>query len=534
MKISLLDPLARAPQSTDIAPLVADGETMRSTYAAIARSVEAAAIALPLDSLISLWDLSQSNGRYIEPLLGDLTIDMDLAPANSYQPTTLGMKVKNGVIPTPFVENARSFMMLYRTGKEEVGGKFLISAGASEYSGILTDTANPAWDQWIGYGGDLAPLLHNPINGAGAFMLSLGGGWNILYVEMDQAYTTRFGLGGSPTINHARMKELEVALFAIGGATMNAAARNSMARWMRIWARKRQIYLHAADCPNKVDRFLFFGDSTMEGRAKVYDPGDANAVFPNVLPPAERDALIASTFIASAVPTPNAILPMFNPFKLGANHQQFQPDKLFNPVYGLAKRRQSFSRIRGPIYVTHAAYGGSFTAQAGTIRNDLDQVVDADKTWNAASPVESGLLYSMIRILAHGNFSMLSQGIGFDSLMTVLSVGLNDMTRLSLSRDFPTVVSRYQAIYDVLVSCMTNIPVSQRLIRPHLFDPAQNPEAANFTRGGQNIYASNNPLVQHCDIDAYVNAGGLGLEPDMVHFDAGLNITVGEIGHDGQ
>ncbi|MEO0981639.1 MAG: DUF2793 domain-containing protein [Pseudomonadota bacterium] len=468
------------------------------------------------DGLVAEWRFDEGAGERARDLRGgrDIVFDAAFQTAYSASPewTRRGLRVELGVVQTPTIPGARTVAFLCRQ-KRGLSSGFILSGGASSGHGVLADTANPAWGHHVGGGQGVAPLAFRQSSGQAAHRLNRGG-WQILFIEFDQAFTTPLGFGGRHTFDTTspvyRLEEFEIAWAGVWNDALTDPERRQVYDAVRALTAPRGLLVDWRDAPATYDCALLWGQSNAEGRAPFADLSAAD----QARAPA-RHVLIAPANDREA----GANYASPEPFVLGDNQQMSAPSSDFGPELGAAWRREDAdtTRVR-PLVVNKFAIPATFMAPSTT-------GVGANVSWHPDELPTHGIFHAALSHWWDTEQRLLAQGVGPRLRALWWMQGEEDALSTAYSSAYG---AGLQALWNA-VKTYTGYDAGVRMLvgRTGALDPAADAAAIAEVRQAQADFAAVNADADIIDTD------GFSRQADQVHFDAQGAIALGEAFYDG-
>lgn len=476
---------------------------------------------LPTTGLLAEWLFDEVDGATVDNVINPGTYDIDLeAPASpdpSWKRTASGFEGKNLVVQTPVVTGYRTIAYLARVGFND-NGSFILNAGASNGSGILGPTIPTTWTVHVGNGYNVHPAFKQeaaPNAGNGAIELNRGG-WVLVFVELDQAYTQKIGFLGRFDDTAYRTLDGGLRWAAAWSGVLDADDRQQTYDSVAEWAARHGVILKYTS-GRLVDGVWVTGESTAESFAPTsgLSAADQAARFPTVkILPAYGAAHWRTS--AELVLGVNQTA---NPAQVAIGH---------GPEIGLAlAKRAAAATSEREMWIGKMAQGSTFLTPSNGLSLP-NGVASAAQSWN---PVEWRFADSFLFAAGVSHFYRWEQdarlqGVGIEVKLIEWLIGLNDVCLIpSLIPDDATYQGWLQDFYDqfMLYTGLSNVKV--HLPRAHTRDPSYNATTGPRVRAGQAAFEAANPtLVQMMDTDT------LPVIADNVHFTAAAQKTIAAAG----
>jgi len=437
--------------------------------------------------LLAEYAFSEGSGRSVADNSGNgKTINLDLPTTPNDTWTTQGISLAAGLIQTPSLTACRTVVMLVKIPYAQVSG-FVFSGGLNSGSGVIPEGVSFAYTYHTASVRGVIPLYQRAATGQGGYRVNAGG-WYMLFIDFNTAYTTPLGLGGRHSTTTSRCPVFEIAYCAAFSGVLNDADRANLYKLGRSLLKSRGAYLDWRDCPVKADFVAIWGQSNAEGRAKLADLSgpDASRTTPNTYINRKTDRTVALMV-------------------KGTNQQTDAPTTDFGPELGLAWAFEDTSPATR-LYISKHGVGSTYLADTGSI------------DWSLAEVETSNLFNLALRTMWAAEAQMLNSGIGPRLRGIFWMQGENDATNATYG-------AAYQANLEALIAKakeQSGDPSTKFLIaRIRDQDPTFNVAGVAAVRLAEAVVGSQTG-------NAWFSTDDLPLAVDLVHYNASGMKTLGQ------
>jgi len=458
------------------------------------------------DGLISEWYFDEATGTTARDVRGSNDIVFDAAFQSAYNSTPVwtrrGLMLELDLIQTPSIPSVRTVAILYRVKRNTPTG-FLFSGGPSSGHGVTVGSVPLYYDCVIGGGGGVAPIYRRQDVGTGAFRLNRGG-WQILFVDLNQAYTSVLGFGGrhgwtekNPTYRSA---EYEIAWAACWNDVLTDAERQTVYESVRKLAADRSLLLDWRDASQTYDCALLWGQSNASGRALI-----ANLPSSHINRTHQRHVHIQTGVgLSTDFAGPELLV-------MGENQTGESAGSQFGPEMGAAWRHEDRDneRVR-PLAISKTTRGGMWLAPSGA------NGVPVALTWHPDEVATSAMFGLALKNWWDLEHRLLGNVIGPRPRAIWWMQGEQDATNATTAANYQT---HLQALKDAFTLYTGHSPI---WVVGRIRDQGPSMVHAAAVRQGQADFVAANPgEALLIDTDDLV----LG---DGVHYDADGMKTLGE------
>ena len=463
-------------------------------FGAIVAALQGARLPSPPTALAE-WRFAEGTGSTVaDSASGTYPINLALPTAPNATWTARGLSLAAGLVQTPSIPSARTVAMLYRTGRGQTAG-WLLSGGFSAGSGIKQESIQrSSYAHWIAANGrSVAPLLKRgpATSGSDCRMLNRGG-WALVFVEFDTAYTTALGLGGRHSTTTERCADFEVAWCAVYGGQLTDGERSAIYRSVRAIAKARGVYIHRDDCPSQAAAVMLNGQSNASGRAPIAD-----------LTSTEAARTYSRTYIMSGSrgtrPAPPAAL-----FALGTNQTAESPTTQWGPETPIAWAHEAGGS--GDLYIVKTTNGQTYLTPSS-----VGSPVTASNTWHPDEDIQYSLAHDVVCDYISVVQAAASAGVGLDLRAWLYMQGEQDTLNTVYSATYQTNLA---ALYARMVTQTGVMGLRAVIGRIRDVNPVSVPTAAAEVRAAQAAFVAATPGAVLIDTDGYP------LLADQVHYNA--------------
>jgi len=331
--------------------------------------------------LLGEWAFAEGSGRSVADNSGNSkTINLDLPTTPNDTWTACGISTASGLIQTPSITGARTVVMLLKIPQDNTSG-FVFSGGNGSGNGVIPGGVSTTYNYHTASVRGVVPLYQRASTGSANYRLN-SGGWYMLFIDFNAAYTTPLGFGGRHSTTTSRVTTFEIAYSAVFSGVLSDSDRSQMYLLGRSLLKSRGAYLDWRDCPTNADFVTIWGQSNAEGRAKLADlsGSDTARTTPNCFINLRGNRTVAALV-------------------KGTNQQTAAPSTDFGPELGIAWSHEDAANGR-KLYISTHAIGSTYLADTG------------GTDWSLSELETSNLFNAALRTMWAAEAQMLNSGIG--------------------------------------------------------------------------------------------------------------------------
>lgn len=445
--------------------------------------------------LLAEWHFDDGSGDACRDLTGNYPIS--IAAGVNVSRTPRGLRSASGVIRTPSLPSARTFVQVFRCGRGETGKFVMSNSGA----GMLVDGASSTWAFHIGNGWGVHPILMRS-NGANTHEVNRGG-FLVLFSEMPSAVTGVFGAGGRSNDGTFGLSDFELVFMQAFSGTLDSAARNQIYDVISKALAPRGVVLNWRAASTFENIIGLYGESNPDGRDAITSLSAADQAlrFSSVLIQPGNNIGDAARWARSW------------PLELGLN-QQITNVANFGYEFGMAFAHRASQNLRmRPLHISKFTRGST----------SISPTFAAASCWNASAPTVGGLFANKMRHLYDLEQSLRMQGIGPRYLGYVFDEGLNSAVSTINTIDAATYQGYYQDHLDKFNTYTGLTGTKVVLVQTHSSDPSSNATALSHVQTGKADFVTANPSVA-----TLISVAGYTLLGDQVHWNAASLKGIGQ------